>query len=635
MLEARAGSTKPFINLLVLQLCFLASFFGIGADFARAKDPDLKRISASKEWLRLLHFRLSFANGRRSEVSPSDFFLSPDGHFDPYQELLASINAFSNPDLRIGRDKIHPQCALPLRFEFLSNQLDRDFPRFDCPSFQEYLESLQVESVTVVFASAFQSNAASMFGHIFLRLDSPGKSPLISRTLSYAADISPGENPLLFAIRGVLGGYEGRFSLIPYYQKIKEYDQLEARDLWEYRLHLSSREARILASHAWELDQTAKLKYYFFDLNCAYQLLALLEVAKPDWDLTAYGIHVLPVDALKKTVQLSGAVTKVTWRPASEKVFDASVLGLDVDRRKTLFSILNGESHPTSEDPEILRMAAEWKVKQESEVDRSQLYQILSHLNELTSKGSVVLPNGVVGTTGRPDWGHASYRFGFSFGANDKNTMAGPQRFFDFEFRTAYHDLLDPDLGYTAFSEITFPSVKMRTYEPFRALSLERIDLVNIVSLVPQRPSTLELSWNLLSHFSTPKDQPCFDCKVLNLEGGGGMSWADQDKDSLVYVLGGGATAAGDILTRGYRWGPKVEAGWLVHPFVKYKLQLRCQRFFWSTSSGGFDTVSVLDLNQSWSLEKDWSFRFNIQQLSAQKSPDLPVEASFSVFKYF
>jgi hypothetical protein len=72
---------------------------------------------------------------------------------------------------------------------------------------------------------------------------------------------------------------------MPYYLKVREYSDLENRDIWEYELNLTPEEIDRLLMHAWELGPI-HFDYYFFDENCAYHLLGLLEAARPDLTLT-------------------------------------------------------------------------------------------------------------------------------------------------------------------------------------------------------------------------------------------------------------------------------------------------------------------------------------------------------------
>ena len=122
-----------------------------------------------------------------------------------------------------------------------------------------------------------------MYGHTFLRVDEKGRLE-DERLLDYALNFSahaPDAGGLLYSLRGLTGGYPGRFSIAPYYMKVQEYSNLESRDLWEYRLDLSSRTADRVLRHVWELGE-AHFDYYFLTENCSYQLLPLFDAADPE-----------------------------------------------------------------------------------------------------------------------------------------------------------------------------------------------------------------------------------------------------------------------------------------------------------------------------------------------------------------
>ncbi|MFX4232194.1 DUF4105 domain-containing protein, partial [Aliarcobacter butzleri] len=61
----------------------------------------------------------------------------------------------------------------------------------------------------------------------------------------------------------------------PYYEKIKEYNNLVQRDVWEYDLNLSQEEINKLVLHTWVLKDSYA-NYYFFKENCSYNVLWLL-----------------------------------------------------------------------------------------------------------------------------------------------------------------------------------------------------------------------------------------------------------------------------------------------------------------------------------------------------------------------
>ena len=45
-------------------------------------------------------------------------------------------------------------------------------------------------------------------------------------------------NGALYAVLGLVGGFTGSWSNLPYYYKVREYNNFEARDLWSYDLNL-------------------------------------------------------------------------------------------------------------------------------------------------------------------------------------------------------------------------------------------------------------------------------------------------------------------------------------------------------------------------------------------------------------
>src|SRR5690606_26093360 len=123
------------------------------------------------------------------------------------------------------------------------------------------------------------------FGHTFLRINRRN-SDLAPRQelLDYGVDFSAGvdtDNAVVYALKGLLGFFPGVFRRIPYYYKVREYNDYELRDLWEYELSLTQREVDLVVAHLWELGST-HFDYYYLTENCSYHVLGALEVARPD-----------------------------------------------------------------------------------------------------------------------------------------------------------------------------------------------------------------------------------------------------------------------------------------------------------------------------------------------------------------
>src|SRR5690606_18640561 len=132
---------------------------------------------------------------------------------------------------------------------------------------------------------------------------------LLSYALNFGAFIEGDDNSILYAWRGLMGGYPGLFALVPYREKLSEYNRLENRDLWEYRLNLTAEETTRMVEHVWELKQI-RFDYFFFDENCSYRLLELLEIARPGLELTEH----FPLTAIdRKSTRLNSSHVKISY----------------------------------------------------------------------------------------------------------------------------------------------------------------------------------------------------------------------------------------------------------------------------------------------------------------------------------
>jgi hypothetical protein len=69
-------------------------------------------------------------------------------------------------------------------------------------------------------------------------------------------------------LRGLFGGYHGGFVFLPYHQLIKDYSDLEGRDIWELDLELTAPEIEKLLLYIYEFDANY-IDYTFLNKNCA------------------------------------------------------------------------------------------------------------------------------------------------------------------------------------------------------------------------------------------------------------------------------------------------------------------------------------------------------------------------------
>jgi hypothetical protein len=271
---------------LVAVCCLLPAAAQAGID--RSYLAELTRKSrelrlATRPVARLFHYRESwFRHGAASGADTARFFLAPDGS-DPQAELEATPPpSSSRQPVDASRSPRSVPSSRAITGSPASLASMTRLPPQPCPRFRAWYAELDPSGVTFVFPEAFLNNPSSMFGHTLLRLDTAageGRHDLISWAINFAG-ATGADGGAAYVVTGLLGFYPGSYSIGPYYEKVKEYGDWESRDIWEYRLDLRPAEIELMLMHLWEL-QGISFDYYYFDENCSWQLLGLLEVARP------------------------------------------------------------------------------------------------------------------------------------------------------------------------------------------------------------------------------------------------------------------------------------------------------------------------------------------------------------------
>ena len=262
--------------------------------------------------------RLMYADRQgQGEVRYDGYYLSETGQRNIKQELQANIRALfqpAQPDQSI-------RCRFPARSQWLMTQLQiqsSQLPEVQCPEFDDWFGKINPYKATLIYATDFMGNPSSMFGHTLLRIDPENQKELnlVSYAINYAATVANADS-WSFAWKGLTGQYPGEYSLMPYYRKVKEYGDFESRDLWEYELNLSASETQFLVKHIWEMKHVS-FPYYFASDNCAYRLLGLLEIVRPELNLKSqFKVDAMPIETIR-AVEKQGLVADTVYRPALE-----------------------------------------------------------------------------------------------------------------------------------------------------------------------------------------------------------------------------------------------------------------------------------------------------------------------------
>ncbi|MBP2678860.1 MAG: hypothetical protein H6Q82_1925, partial [Deltaproteobacteria bacterium] len=344
----RRRGARPFFLLPLLFLFLLPSSARSDTDDYLAelkKTAEQRRLQDDRYWDILLFYKPA-AGGRKSLIDDPKFFLAPGGKRDPGAELSATLDAmFDNSFLPPAR------CRFPARYEWLRETLRIDparFPAPECPELDNTLRAINPKSASLIFASGHMNAPASMFGHTFLRLDGDYESPLLSYAVNYAATINRKDSGIAYALKGIFGYYPGHYSILPYYAKVREYAAMDQRDLWEYRTNLTKTEVRRMTLHILEL-QGIYADYYFLDENCSYDLLFLLEAARPSVTLTDRhkGFFVAPIDTLRSTLA-EGLIDNVVFRPSAARTIRHNAAEAGATEVALAKSLASGDVAPST-----------------------------------------------------------------------------------------------------------------------------------------------------------------------------------------------------------------------------------------------------------------------------------------------
>ena len=132
-----------------------------------------------------------------------------------------------------------------------------------------------LSALVVVLTSAYPENPASALGHVFLLEADSSKPYPLWNTVGYMADIGD-VSRFTYIKKGVFGGFPAHYEILPFYEKIEQYSDIENRDLWLYPLRVSGEE---LTRFKDTLSVWAEREYpyMFFNINCVDGIYNILE----------------------------------------------------------------------------------------------------------------------------------------------------------------------------------------------------------------------------------------------------------------------------------------------------------------------------------------------------------------------
>jgi len=452
-------------------------------------------------WTNLLYYK----NGK-SEIDSKNFFLSKVGHKNPQSELDANLKAFFESSLE-SIDDAHPVCQFPARFYHLNKKYNKKqgAKLLNCSKLQDFYTRIYPNRVSVVFASYYMGNPSSTFGHTFLKLskkkysEDQEKDPLLSYAVNYAADVDT-ENGFLYAVKGLFGFFKGTYTLLPYYFKVREYNDSESRDLWIYDLNFDEEEMKLLTYHFWELKKEFS-NYYFLSKNCSYFILKTIEAIKPSAKLTErLSWHVIPSDTIRALNKDSSLIKKVHYRPSTKSRLDFRVKNLNRKQKNKILKTVNqldsGKSKSDLKSKEESDAAIELydfmyskKMVQNEDLFLKKKFPLLINRSQFSEPSSKISNN-----LKPPHKMHPSSYFSAGYTYEDDL-----DKWFNISSRTAFHSLIEPSDGVMPDGEISLLNwqLGLRQRDNRYTLKLHNADWIKVVNLAPVKFYQPPVSWKM------------------------------------------------------------------------------------------------------------------------------------------
>ncbi len=603
-----------------------------------------KELSGMRYWHLLLHYRPSLLGGVISEADGAGFFLAPGGKTDPQAELEATLAALFTEAL-VGTSKQPAQCAFIARYHWLKAALGIDperLPEQRCDRFQAWYATLNPQSLTLIFPSAYMNNPSSMFGHTLLRVDQKGQveqTQILDYTINYAATVTT-DNGVLFALLGIVGGFKGNFSTIPYYLQVRKYSDMENRDIWEYRLNLTEAQIRRMLMHAWELGNTT-FTYYFFKQNCSYQLLPLLEVADPDLHLTdSFWYWTIPADTVRLIASVPGLISEVTYRPSRGTQIRQKRDLLSHEERRLLSEIdhdvstIQSDSFkvlPVDREAFLLDIAYDYtRYQTDKEETGPEAIKRKQRLLLERRSGLRIQSPGVAfePTTSPPEQGHDTARVGLGLGWRE----GAP--FEELALRPAYQDLLDDATGYTTGAQIELMNARVRYDNHRDRFTLHSLSFANIISLFPLDPLFKKPSWKVSAGIATLTGESCRDCRYFDLNVGTGSALeAHLLRRELAYFFIELDGNYGGFFDPDYRAGGGGTIGLLADLAPRWKAHLFATYLSYPLGERSHDLK--MSLQQRVTLQKDLALRVELNRRQELNRRDFQDEALITFHLYF
>jgi len=599
-----------------------------------------KRLAEKPMWRALLHYQPRFG-GVKSQVDSPWFFQSENGKEDAEAELHATLAAFFHASARLPL-RLSAYCRFVARRQWLTEQLGADMagiPAQECPEFTQYVSYLNASTLTLVFPTSHPNSPASAFGHTLIRVDQANQSrdaKLLNMSINFAAEVPQGVGGTLYVFGGLAGKFPGKFRLLPYHIKLREYRQINNRDTWEYPLKLSQNQIDVILQHSYEM-LIAEFDYFFFSENCSYHLLSLLDVAFADDPLASnFSLWTIPVDTVK-VLDARGLIENEDFVPSNIRTLRERESQLSGDERDiALNATRNGldsvtealDALPEPRQALVLDTIGDYNRYSRLQNDNSPSGLSAAERSVLSRRSKLSVrtdPPKVLPPDLAPQLGHDTSRLSFSGQILEDDISR-----FELNYRAAYHDARDPSVAYGTRAAISLLSVSVARDNVDESVYLSEFTLFSIDSIEPRSQFFKPFSWRTSAVW---RRNGANSNHRFTLTGGGGVAYRLKQITTAPIAF---AFLEGDVLDDpalpqraslqvgsriGLHWFPKGRVGvgleWQ-HRELLNRRRYDSTALLWASLSPSRNTALVLEakqqnitgINSQSSLTAQWRWYF-------------------------
>ena len=446
--------------------------------------------STLNAWNTILHVQ-----DNKPLIRDSNFLATLSDHktFNSEEELNYWSNVFEKED----RDKLafseRSLCRFPARYWFLSKGKLLD-PLKVCPKFSTFYSEFNSKKVYVVFSSYYAQSSASLFGHTFLRF-SRGESrnqELLDWGVSYAAE-NQNANFLKTFYQAFWGSFKGAVQIMPYYYKVREYNDFEFRPLWSYPLNLTPDEIKFLLFHLWELTGF-NIKYQYLTHNCSSLILDILAITRPETNFrNQIAFYHIPIDIIKVLKKNNLIGSEANFRPSLLQQWSHLYNALNIEEKKKFNTFLKSKNIKSlNDETKLLDVALDYydyKFGKELAEENSSYSEIKNNLLIERSKKEKSQQQTLLTQEVSPDKIHSIRRMGAGLSYNEKGTEK-----IILNYRFAYHDPMDSPQGITSRMKINFMQTDISYIPEVQSLHLEKLNILDVASWSNSPP--LDFAWS-------------------------------------------------------------------------------------------------------------------------------------------